>query len=284
MLSKVKNCLRTVIKNTKTFLTKDISKQLKILSDENEFLIKTSFGQDHWLTKARDMHKDERCFLLGCGPSLNKVDLSRLKKEHTMGVNGTYMIKSLNLEYFITVSHIWWKHHIDELKKFRCKRRFLPPYIDGIDSNCPTSWLRIIEPKNHVRVEKSTPWFFSTCVDHYVVLGGTVIFVALQILYHLGFSEVILLGIDHDYGLKKKDKKQGGVVIPVQKLKGHHFTRNYYPLGGNAHVDLVGIERGYKLAYEVFKNDGRKILNASPGTRLDIFPKVDYDSLFKNEK
>ena len=125
-------------------------------------------------------------------------------------------------------------------------------------------------------MEESIPWFFSTSASQYVVLGGTVISVCLQILYHLGFSEVILLGIDHDYGLKKEDaERPGGLFVSGENFNVHHFTPDYFPKDGDdMHIDIVAMERAYELSHEAFKNAGRKVLNASPGTKLETFPKV----------
>ena len=259
---------------------KEQSQQIKEQSQENLFLLKTCFDRDPWLAKSKDLHKGERCFLLGCGPSLNKVDLSLLKGQHIMGVNGTILIDTIELEYFVSVSNYWWKQHIEPLIAHRCKRRFLPLFIDGIDSDCPTTWLRVIDIRHHRRLTDANPWFFSTEADRYVVLGGSVIIVCLQILYHLGFSEVVILGLDHDYGFEDdKLKKKGGMYLKSENIVAH-FTNDYYPVGVDVHLDIGAMERGYQLAHDAFINDGRKILNASPGTKLEIFPKVEYNLLF----
>jgi hypothetical protein len=39
-------------------------------------------------------------------------------------------------------------------------------------------------------------------------------------------------------------------------------------------------ERAYELAHEAYLADGRRILNASPGTKLATFPVVEFDALF----
>ena len=271
--------VRTSLENHSTQLKK-LSQTVDILSKENIFLLNTCFYQDHWLSLAKDMHKGKRCFLLGCGPSINKIDLSRLEDEYTMGVNGIFLLDYIQLNYFVTVSHIFWKHYINELKSFKCDRRFIPSYLrEFLESDSPTSWLTTIESDAYRRVEKQRPWFFSTQPDRYVTLGGTVIFVCLQILYHMGFSEVILLGIDHDYGIDEKKIDELGVMVNSEDIEAH-FKKGYYPKGGKIHIDLKGSLRAYHLANEAYNLSGRKIINASPSTKLDIFPKVDYESLF----
>lgn len=254
-------------------------KKICNLEKETSFLLKTAFGRDEWLHRNKDIHKGKRCFLLGTGPSLNNIDLSKIRNELTMGVNGTYLINDLNINYFISVSHVFWKHHIEGLKNFNCDRRFLPPYLNELDSDVPTSWLRVIEHDNYNKLLDSRPWFFSTEPDRYICLGGSVIFAGLQILYHLGFKTVILLGIDHDYGIDPKTLGPKGRIINGKDLHAH-FTTDYYNQGGDVHIDIHSSERAYSLANEAFEADGRKILNATPGTKLDIFEKVNYETLF----
>ena len=45
---------------------------------------------------------------------------------------------------------------------------------------------------------------FSTDVTGRVWEGATVTYVALQLAYHLGFSKVILIGVDHNFATKGK--------------------------------------------------------------------------------
>ena len=46
----------------------------------------------------KDIHKGERCFIIGNGPSLNKLDLSKIKDEYTFGVNAIYLNHRFLLE------------------------------------------------------------------------------------------------------------------------------------------------------------------------------------------
>ena len=39
----------------------------------------------------QDIHKGERCFIIGNGPSLKQTDLTKLKNEYTFGLNRIYL-------------------------------------------------------------------------------------------------------------------------------------------------------------------------------------------------
>ena len=153
-----------------------------------EILFQSRFFQDSWLVNAKDLHCGKRCFLLCCGPSLNRVDLCKLKNEVVMGVNGAYMLDSVKLDYFVSVSHVFWKSHFNELREYKCERRFLPSYLNMLESTCDTSWMNMVTYQHHKQFSLPYPWSFSTDVSRYVFNGGTVTFVCLQLLYYLGFS------------------------------------------------------------------------------------------------
>lgn len=233
--------------------------------------------KDTWLANNKNLHKGERCFILGCGPSLNKTYLKKLKHEVTFGVNGTYMIDDFASTYYVMISENYWKFHIDGVKNVRCKRRFIP--MDTrlrLESNATTSWINFRRPVYSVfNKQLPVPARFSYNADTVLYGGGTVLFVCLQLAYHMGFETAILLGVDHDYGLEYDETH-----ITITNVDRAHFRPDYVPPGSKMHVDLESMERAYQLARDAFDRDGRTILNASPGTKLDTYPKVKYNSLF----
>lgn len=230
-----------------------------------------SGAEDTWLVDHRDSQRGNTAFLLGCGPSLNSFDFSLLKLFPVMGVNGTFLDERINMNYHVSVSRIFFKHHIESFHGNFCERGFYPKWV--ADAITPGEWFSTLNTLDNNQQESlggSPPVAFSRNPARFVVLGGTVVFVGLQLLYWLGFERVILLGIDHDYGEREKN----GHFTTADQIVGRHFRDDYYPAGGNVHIDIAGSERAYRLAKEAFESDGREILNASSSSNLDIFPKV----------
>lgn len=233
---------------------------------------------DPWFLDARDSRRGQRCFLLGCGPSLNQVDLARLRGENIMAVNGSAFIKGIIPDYFVTVSNYFWKSHQEKIKELPC-RRFIPEFLrKHLESDSPTVWLNTIADNEYAALGVNKPWKFSYRPHQHIFLGGTVIFVCLQILFHLGYDEVIILGLDHDYGIDPSQVPREGLFVNSDNLKAH-FSNDYYRAGEQVHIDIYGMERGYSLAKRAFDSAGRKVTNASPGTKLDIFEKIDFDRI-----
>ena len=271
---------------------RDLSNRVNALEYENTFiknaispapLMDSKFTIDKWLDSARNMHAGQRCFILGTGPSLNKVDLSMLRKQILFGVNGTYKLPNINLTYYTYVSAWYWKYHVEGIKNVRCQRRFIPAQYGELESDTPTSWLNVLNPRYKTLDGQllPVPSHFSLEPGKYIYAGGTVIFLCFQLAFYMGFSEVIILGVDHSYGKDdEKAKQQGGTQMQAGEHKNAHFDKQYVPQDIKYHVDLNAMARGYRLAHKMFSDAGRVILNASPGTHLDEFPVVSFRDLF----
>jgi len=94
----------------------------------------------------------------------------------------------------------------------------------------------------------------------------------------MGFEQVILIGVDHSFTSKGEANK----TVISQGDDPNHFMTNYFGKGVKWQLpDLDTSEAGYALAREHYERAGRKILDATVDGRLMIFPKVDYNSLFK---
>lgn len=261
--------------------------KLKNLEKENEafkVLIKYLSTSDLWLEKNRNKYKGQTCFLLGCGPSLSGVDLDLLKDHYIAGVNGVALIEGLELDFFFSVSYEFWKDHTEKLKNVNSKMRFLPQHLKQLESNIPTTWLNSVDEKQSRYLGEGKPWCFSRNASKMVFMGGSVVFVALQVLYYLGFEEVILLGIDHDYGLSQDEKEKIEGIRRTGESLNAHFLDNYYSNNASVHIDILGAERAYSLAREAFDLSGKRIYNATEGTKLDIFDKVSLEEKLQELK
>ncbi len=235
-------------------------------------LTQLAFGHDPWLREARDKHAGQRCIVLGCGPSVRELQPSALPAGVIFATNGIALLPRFHIDYFVSVSKEWWRHHTEALNTLSCQRSFLPDYIE-VRTESPRSVLRCILPEYSAHFAK-TPWFFSQEVERYVVLGGSVVFVCLQLAFHFGFSEVVLLGMDHNY--EGIDRSQP-VFVGSDELP--HFMPGYYNENTPVHVDIAAMERGYGLARAAFDEAGRRIINATPGTKLEVFERGDLKDL-----
>jgi len=96
--------------------------------------------------------------------------------------------------------------------------------------------------------------------------------------FHMGFSQVILIGVDHSFSSQGKPN----TTVVSTGDDPNHFSPDYFGKGFRWQLpDLQTSEIAYTMAREAYKEDGREIIDATVGGKLTIFPKVDYESLFK---
>jgi hypothetical protein len=94
----------------------------------------------------------------------------------------------------------------------------------------------------------------------------------------MGFEQVILIGVDHNFTSKGEANK----TIVSQGDDQNHFAPNYFARGYKWQLpDLDTSEVGYVYAREAYRGAGRQALDATVGGKLTVFPKVDYNSLFR---
>jgi hypothetical protein len=118
---------------------------------------------------------------------------------------------------------------------------------------------------------------FSHDVRGRVWEGATVTNLALQLAFHMGIQQVILIGVDHNFTSKGDANK----TVVSEGDDPNHVHPNYFGKGVKWQLpDLDTSEIGYAFAREHFQKAGREVIDATVGGKLMVFPKVDYNSLF----
>jgi hypothetical protein len=225
----------------------------------------------HKLKKLENAHLNKRCFIIGNGPSLRQTDLSRLRGEYTFGLNRIYLLfpeLGFSTTYLVSVNDLVLQQCAAEMQKlplpmfltWRARRWFpVGPHITYLDTD--------FTGKEN----------FSANLTGRIFEGFTVTYVALQLAYHMGFNEAILVGVDHNFVTQGAANQ----TVISQGDDPNHFAPNYFGKGFKWQLpDLTGSERAYTLARDAYSHAGRSILDATVGGKLTIFPKVDYLSLF----
>jgi hypothetical protein len=226
------------------------------------------------LAALKDIHKGKRAFIIANGPSLKQTDMSRLRDEFTFGMNRIYLMfpeLGFSTTYLAVVNDLVIEQTASDLAvlslpKFlawRSRRRF------------PTD-LPISQLPTFLYTSYTGPRF-STDVRGRVWEGATVTNVTLQLAFHMGFQQVILIGVDHNYTATGKPN----TTVVSQGDDPNHFSSSYFGKGFRWQLpDLETSEVGYAMAREAYQKAGREVLDATIGGKLTIFPKVDYDTLF----
>jgi hypothetical protein len=227
----------------------------------------------HRLVALKDIHRGQRGFIIGNGPSLRQTDLTKLCGEYTFGMNRIYILfpeLGFTTTYFLSINDLVIEQSAGEIlalpmPKFLTwrSRRFFP-------SNLQPSTLNFLYTTytgpNFARNASGRLWE-----------GATVTYVALQLAFHMGFSQVVLIGVDHNF----VTRGDANTTVTSQGNDPNHFDPNYFDKGFRWQLpDLVTSERAYRMAKAAYEADRRQVLDATVGGKLTVFPKVDYNSLF----
>ena len=217
-----------------------------------------------------DRHRGERCVIVANGPSLNRMDLSFLRREVAIGMNKIHLgIEKFGFypRYYIAVNRKVLEQSADAIRALNCVK-FLSDRCAGL---IPEDGLTY-----HINTTRA-PARFCRDIGQGVHEGWTVTYAALQVAWFLGFSEVVLIGMDHRY-------EYNGEPNQAHRLDGpdpNHFSPDYFGHGQHwDNPDLAHSEESYRIARDVFEGGGRRIIDATVDGACTVFEKADYKDLF----
>lgn len=221
-------------------------------------------GNNQFLTDYRDRHAGQTCAIIGNGPSLNHTDLSLLKDIPTFGLNRIYlMYDKLDFE---TTYHVVVNSFV--VKQCESDFRSLHAPLFTTWKNRPT--LRRRQHSTGYLSIRTGPFFGEDLVNG-IWEGTTVTYVAMQIAFHMGFSKVILVGVDHRF----KSEGPAHKLVTSAGADQNHFDPNYFGPGFKWQLpDLDTSEVAYRLADKTYRYHGRSIVDATVDGALTVFPKV----------
>ena len=223
------------------------------------------------IRKWKNLYDGKRCFIIGNGPSLKAEDLERLKDrgEITFSSNRIYHIydrTEWRPDFYVAFEPEFCKTNADMISKIEVKTaRFLNIAAWSSERRDPdTFWMNCTLKYSLKKLSTENIRFsedISVCVND----AYSVTYTMLQLAMYMGFDEIYLLGVDH-YDRKSDPDSQHF----YRREKNEYQTPTY----------IEGIEYGYRLAYEEAEKRGISIFNASRGGSLEVYPRVDFDSVF----
>lgn len=161
-----------------------------------------------------------RCIVIGNGSSLKIMDLSVLKHEFTFGLNRIYLLfEQLGFEtnFFVSTNGLVLKQFAKDINKVKSLRILNWLHRKYYEVNEKTVFL----------CAKPSEKMDARVLNGYFAGSGTVTNLALELAFFFGFSEVILIGIDHSYAFEG----QPGVPVVSNGNDFNHFSPDYFGKG-----------------------------------------------------
>lgn len=236
---------------------------------------------DHfYLQTLRGIHKGKRCFVIGNGPSLRASDLDMLQGEYTFAANRIFKIfdqTSWRPTYYLSIDDKVLQDAKKELLELDLGQMFLNNKCCPIQA--PTNRLtRIYHGALTMIVDQylyeCDSMYISEDVSNHFCDGQTVTFDAIQLAIYMGFKEIYLIGVDHNYSRIVTASGKVQVDQTVQDYFDNKKYDNSYP------ANLHASQYAYIIAKEYCDTHGIRIRNATRGGKLEVFERVNFDDLF----
>ena len=266
----------------------------RYLLSRSKILAKRLIELPSWRVERRRLipligrHRGQRCFIIGNGPSILRQDLTLLREEVT----------------FVTNHFLQHPQLREILPSYFCASdpRLFRPQLnpEWLESACNLgSQTKIFFPlseRKRVVPEKKLDRFeifylnflayrvwerkkISVDILDQVNLGDTVVIdFCLPLAFSMGFSEVYLVGVDCNYGLDRR----GGGGRSEAAMHFYDASRVTMERRGDDYLSerwFAHVMASYKVVRELFEAEGRRVLNATRGGRLEVFPRVSYEEI-----
>lgn len=231
------------------------------------------------LADLRARCRSQRCFVIGNGPSLTVGDLKRLQGEITIGSNGLFLLfpKMGYLPTAYTVEdRLVAEDRAGIINSLEQTVKIFPRDLEYC--------LKFDDSTAYINFRRGYPGF-PRFTEHFateVFWGGTVTFLNLQLAHYLGCREIYLVGVDHSYEVPAGiNAKTDGVIVSTA-ADVNHFDPTYFGPGYRWHNPRVErMEEAYLAAKQLAYRRGVKIINATRGGKLEVFPRMDLDEVLR---
>ena len=237
------------------------------------------------VTEFYKKYDGKRCFILGNGPSLNKVDIKKLQNEFTFGVNSIFLMtkeKGFRPTFYVVEDNLVFNENKSEIDEYNGIIKILPQkYAEQLKScdDCHTFEMETSFYNKNNKDKYGTPQF-NTSDKPIFYCGQSVTYINLQLAYYFGFSEVYMVGMDFSYS-KPTDHHQNGNHIRSEGDDPNHFHKDYFGKGKTWKDPRLGrVQRSYLRAKFEFEAVNRTIMNATSGGELETFSRIDIETLW----
>ena len=235
-------------------------------------------------------HKGERCFVVGNGPSLKNMDLSRLKSEYCFTVNTIFraeeIFKSINSDFHVLVDPNFANYSEEQAEDLVANitrwNKNIILITEYWSNNIYSKYIK----NNLYQVYSHRKWTKHNKIklDSNLLLCQNVVQVAIYAAIYMGFKEIILIGCDMT-SFYENFAANAGRCVSYHVYDMTEETKKRYQTSKSAH-DNTYMLKDYAITFDIFKKianyadeNGIKIINATEGGILDMFARQNFQDL-----
>lgn len=224
----------------------------------------------------KNCNNGKRCFVIGNGPSLQVTDLNKLNREITMAANEIWNIfdeTDWRPTYYFCVDARATEDLLSHIENMNLPNIFLNYRMKKYEKRSHPEYYYLMQDGYKVFLFNDKTIHISKDISKYFSNGGTVLFAAVQFAIYTGIKEIYLLGVDFNYShiVDKwgRTRKVDGVIDYFDGKNRAGARLNY-----NSVLYAWQTAKKYCDEHEI------KIYNATRGGKLEVFERVNFDTLF----
>lgn len=226
--------------------------------------------------KFKDIHKNERCFIVGTGPSLNLLsssEIEKLKSETIFAVNSFYqadIVKELQPNYYSLMDNLFWGEDSYFFKEIVEKYKNNPPtFITDYRTEKFVNELGLKEKTFFVYNKLYPINSISNDFTKNMKISINVVSVSILAALFMGFKEIYLLGCDYNSFASTKDEHCYVESEDRCAKENLAYYLKFYYLTTKFH---------YYIATLALKKNV-KVVNLTPNSLLDAYTRNDFSVL-----
>lgn len=242
---------------------------------------------DARLSDLTNKHKGEDAVIIGMGPSLKVEDLEKFQKMASFACNKIFLAYSKTHwrpNYYSVIDILVAENNKDEILN--------ADHGKSLPIHSETTWDLLKTQRNalcYIYKGSIADWNYGasaimneSLASGVLAYGYTVLVDQIQIAYAMGFKAVYLVGVDFSFsgGMKTSEKCASGEVL-ISKGELNHFHKDYRKPGEKWTVPKMEEQKhAFAFCRAAFEREGRKLINASRKSELDVLEKMEFDKIF----
>lgn len=241
----------------------------------------------------KNLHKGQRCFVLGNGPSLSAVDLSLLKDEITFTVNDLYyhgQFDRINTTYHLFADPFYYIDLEATISKLLEKSEPRAIFLDR--GACKTILEHAYQKKypvsiyaNGMEIEdlKYLPIDLCKMLPYFC----TVVQSAIAIAVYMGFQEIYLLGCDCtgiiNYIERKNGQEMTEYAFQLPKEVQTKQQQTVYITSEHIFYEWYHIFKSYRIIRDLLEGMQVKLINLTGSSILDSLEKGNLEDVIQSK-
>lgn len=238
-------------------------------------------------SRLKDRHAGQRCFILATGPSIKQQGVRQLAGEHCIAVSNFFVhpdYRAIRPRYHCIapfhspITEEGWQEWLKEASAatgdaamFFGLRDLERNTRNGNFAGREKFFLNFAGPVEQLEAHG---------VDLTRILPSpqSVTIMALYAAIYMGFAEIYLLGCDHDWILHLNSSAH--FYDESQHALNRGGYNEWFAPGLDTYFrDYLSLWKQYRVLGQIAQKRGIRIINATRGGLLDVFPRAEFESL-----